>query len=429
MTGPTQAHLIEATSFTGLNRDELDSIVDALQEENQIGTFRDRPKAYRRYVHVRSQELFDRLSELYADLFTSNWSAFKHAYITEPTGREDANSISTKASFMAQCYLTAWFWDTQYCIRESVRKLSGTAYNQHFTEDLNLISPKYDPFLQHLNMVIRPTLIHQSTEDTLYIPLLGQTFNYNEDAYNFLNLQGCGTEIRQVYAITDVMDSRRTEWSTIPLATNVLGRASWLLDFKQGNAYAWFPFESNFTELDLVAPYILGIPCTPRLGPRDEDHYQHWTHNDPPLSTDGNIILNPLAYVRSSERKFFGNAEYRTMEYNSYTQNFEAYMPRVTTSTQAKNKRKKDAAPEQLSTGQGDGSSSSKDAEMSTEESEAPPPPKIPRPRQIHQFRLIDWVYHSRVILGADKAMQRRALWDFIHAGATPSHQDRKSVV
>lgn len=60
-----------------------------------------------------------------------------------------------------------------------------------------------------------------------------------------------------------------------PLITDTLGRPFWLFDWHANNTCcAWFPAEGNFSMEDITLGYILGVACTPRLGPRDVDDWQ-----------------------------------------------------------------------------------------------------------------------------------------------------------
>nr|BBM06289.1 putative coat protein [Carnation cryptic virus 3] len=393
-----------ANPFTGLNRDELDRIVEQLEEDNQIGLFRDKARSYRRYVDLRTSPLSTRLINLYSNLFTTHWNVFKHTMSGEaPAG------FASKAIYLATIYVSAWIWDLHVSIRESVRRISGTAFNQLFQQDAYHQADRYDPFLQHLNTIIRPTPIHQALEDTLYIPVVSRNIDWANANNNVFGLPSHAYDDNILNAILDVMDDRRNQWSTIPISTNVLGRPGWLLDYRLGQAYAWFPMEANYSQVDLIAPHILGTPCTPRLGPRDKDDWQVFRYNAAPPP---GVRLNPHDFRRATERSFYGSAEYRTIEHAVHVFDWQATIPPPDAATSAASqpgKRK-----------QGDSSTSAM-ALMETDKD--PPQPFVPPPPvDLNRYRLIDWCYHARVIDGEDQQTRNRALRNFIfQAGHQPT--------
>ncbi|UVK78301.1 MAG: coat protein 1 [Plant associated deltapartitivirus 1] len=410
-----------ANVYTGLNRDELDNIVDLLQDECQIGTFTDRSKSHRRYVTLRVQQLFATLVSLYTNLFISSWSAFKHVHAPDlPTQAGVVPVVNTdvthRATNMARQYLTAWFWDLHVSIRDAVYNLSATAYTQYFSHEVSYISRRYDPFLQHLNSTMRPTHIQVATEDTLFIPVLVLAEpTWTAERFNPFGIHNGGCDLNTVHSIIEVMENKRNDWSTVPLSTSNLGRPAWLFDYRDGNAFAWFPFEPNYTRLDLVAPFILGIPCTPRLGPRDVDEYQIFTNNLPPETGVTAPRPNPSDYQRITERKFYGNAEYRTIELSTQTVSYEHFIP----AQAAVKKRKTTKDKSVLSIGEG------KDTEVLSDEDVLEY--TTPEPYTLYVYRLIDWVYHARVIVGTDEAARRKALNDFIFKTAYEANPSRRN--
>nr|QXV86351.1 coat protein [Partitiviridae sp.] len=420
MTETTQDALLTQVKFknvadvyTGLNREEIERIVDALKEENQIGARRIRAKCYRRYVHLRTTELYTKLVSLYTDLFTTSWAAFKHAPFPDST-----ESQANKISLLASNYVAAWFWDLQVTIRTAVRAISGTAFNQHFSHEIHHLNTRYDPFLQHLNSIIRPTHIQMALEDTLYIPIITQLPNWeNATTYDIHGLYAEGVNPELVYAMLDIMDNKRNEWSTVPLSKSVLGRPGWLFDYRLGQAYAWFSMDYNYTREDLIAPHILGIPCTPRLAPRDDDDWQpFWknqAYNDPHIDE----------YDRITPRNFRGNAEYRTIEHKPTPLQFDYLIPRSDINV-----------TKRLRTSQGIDLDKNKDKQVAItessqaqeiEESETEEEPKIPDPIELQLLKIVDWCYFARVVEGTDQRTRKRALRNFVFYGA---HQGTSSL-
>ena len=391
-----------ANVYTGLNRDELDRIVESLQDECQIGISRDRARSYRRFAHLNAQELFNRLTTLYESLFASSWSAFKHA-----TLKENKESQSEKITAITKNYITAWFWDLHVTIRSSTQRISGTAFNQYFSHPITHILDRYDPFLQHLNSTIRPTHIMLGLEDTLYIPIISDVQDWNDDKYNLHSLDGAECDLDVVYSIIEIMESKRNDWTTVPLSNSALGRPGWLFDYRYDQAYAWFPMDSNYTREDLIAPHILGIPCTPRLGIRDFDEEQICEGND--IS----VLLEPDLLERATPRKTFGAAEYRTIEHYVRTIQFDSLLPR-TAPTAARPPKRTRVVNQLLITERGETAEAASQADEITEDQ----PPEIPQPFDLHTYRIIDWCYFGRVTIGTDERARMNALRNFIFTGA-----------
>jgi len=398
-----------ANVYTGLNREELDRICEALENENQIGSFRIRTLCYRRYANLRSNELHARLVQIYANLFTTYWAHFKHACPTDalPGGYTD------RIQFVATNYISAWFWDLHVSIRNSVARISGTAFNQYFQNEVTHVAERYDPFLQHLNNVIKPTHIQNSLEDTLYIPLVSTAINLEAENMNIFGMNNFYLDENIVLAILNIMDAPRNDWNTVPLSTNTLGRPGWLFDYRLGKAYSWFPMESNFSRVDLIAPHILGIPCTPRLGPRDVDDWQFFPGGALPPR------VNINNYRRVTERRFYGSAEYRTLETDLHE---------IDTDFMAQ------PAPAGAKRHQPEPSGAARGRPL-TITGTAQPPQAPTETEDTHmetvritayRYRLIDWTCHLQVIPGTDQQTRNKALRNFIFQGArAPARANR----
>nr|QRG29215.1 putative CP [Rhodiola cryptic virus 2] len=91
--------------------------------------------------------------------------------------------------------------------------------------------------------------------------------------------------------------------------TSLVGRPSWLFDWhSDGLVYAWFPSEGNYNLDDVTTAYILGVPCTPNLAPRDYDEWQLLPGNVFP-DNPNTISINRIRPIT-----YHGAIEYRTIE-------------------------------------------------------------------------------------------------------------------
>nr|DAF42461.1 TPA_exp: coat protein [Cinnamomum chago deltapartitivirus 1] len=371
-------------------RPELTRIADSLEDEYQIGFHRDRPRAYRRYVTLRRAELFERLHTLYVRQFNAHWQHFKR--LVESFELEDG--YTQHLHYAAACYLSCWFWDLYISNRESTRKISYTAFSQHYHTQQAFTFERFDPFLVHLNSVIRPTHIQFALEDTIYIPLIAETINWN--SRNPFNIPGFTMNESLVQGLLDLMGHKNSEWKLESLSHDTLGRPMWLLDWRSNRAYAWFPEESNFTKEDLIAAHILGIPCSPRLGARDVDDWQIF----PGGALPRDINLNEL--VRATPRRFFGSAEYRTISTSLWD------IPMMVRDASAPSGSKR-ATLERGATPSG-----SSGASLAAPTDDTVQAPEPPQPVRVYRFQIIDWVYTGRVILEVNPQKQNQALRSFI---------------
>lgn len=374
------------------NRLDLARVADSLEEEYQIGFVRHQPKLHRRYVVLRTQELFNRLHNLFVSQFQAHYRAFKTIMEAFPLEGGYTSAVSQAAA----CYISSWFWDLYVSNRESVLKLSSTAFLQYYNNEQHHSQDRYDPFLQHLNNVIKPTHIPLGLEDTLFIPLLATNINFASGSP--FGVTGFIMNEALVQGILDTMDMKNNTWHTIPLAHDTLGRPMWLLDWRLNQAYAWFPQEGHFSKEDLVAAQILGIPCTPRLAPRDVDDWQFFPGNILPAT------INATQYHRLTPRRFYGAAEYRTIAHRVW------HLPADIISALAPAGSKRPAPETSTSTSGNEDMETTPSVEASAL---ATRPAAQPRQTSYYQYQLIDWCYHGLVVIGVNtqKQMLQKCSW------------------
>ncbi|QED42873.1 ORF1 [Dactylorhiza cryptic virus 1] len=381
--------MTQARQPAGLTR-----IADSLEDEYDIGFHRDKARKHRRYATLRSDQIFERLVTLYYRQFLAHWQIFRR--LVESFALP-AN-VENHATHAAIVYISAWFWDLYVSNRKCVEKISSTAFTQHYSVPQTYTDERYDPFLQHLNSVIRPTHIQNATEDAIYIPLLATAVNFEDEENPFrINRFLMNDELKA--GLISIMELKNNPWVLYPLTGDTLGRPMWLFDWRLNRAYAWFPSEGNFSREDLVAAHILGIPCTPRLGPRDVDDWQFFPGNVRPLQ------LNPADYQRIQPRRFYGSAEYDTIAVDSIT------VPEATAPPPPRNnprQKRKTAADTQTSKAPATTGVEPSDADSSESHQ------VVEATRRIHRFQLTTWCYHARVVLDQKKQMINSAFRNFL---------------
>ncbi|KAF5764356.1 hypothetical protein HanRHA438_Chr15g0703481 [Helianthus annuus] len=304
-----------------------------------------------RYINLRKQEIFDNLVNLYACVFAAQWQHYTHCieFYSPPTG-------VPLHVYAARCYISMWFIDLYVSNRHVVRKLSSIAANEHFQGSLFPVYNKYDGYLALLNASIRPTYLMHSLDDAPYIPIIVDSVNVDDSNPFGIN---DFTPKEVCYSFATMMNGRSLGHST-PLSKDAMGRPWWLFDWHfDKRAYAWFPSEGNFDLEDVALAYILGTACTPNIGPRDVDDWQYFADGIVPKT------LYPEKYDRVTERRFYGSDEVRTMETDA-----EFSLARALAIAEGKNDQSGDEAREDY----------------------------LLTPR----FKLIDWVYHDRVIWHVD---------------------------
>nr|QRG29194.1 putative CP [Dactylorhiza cryptic virus 3] len=365
-----------------------------LFENSRIGPLRSHYDKYRRYIHLRSDQMFTALVSLYANVFHSQWFDFRRFH--ESFGVPQHQLGWTHA---ARVYISMWFIDLYVSNREAVKKISSIAFNERFGTEITFVSNEYDVYLALLNASIRPTHISLALEDSLYIPVISDVIDFtNPDPFDIPNFV---KDEEYFYGLLDIMKARR-HWNFQPLSHNVLGRPCWLFDWhQQATVCSWFPMEGHFNNEDVTLAYILGEACTPNLGPRDVDDWQFF---------DGQIPadLNPAHFDRITDRRFYGSYEVRTLEVDS-----EFTLPTTAqeahASAQKKRKSGKEIEPHRTvrvqprrttrsDEPQGPPANNDATATSSTDVVEAP------------RYRLEDWCYHYRVILFMDPHTRTGAL-------------------
>jgi len=383
----------------GTSRPELTRIADSLEDEYQIGHVRDHPRLYRRYVILRSTQIFERLTILYRRQFNANWQLFRRtveAFELPPNTQDPL-------LYAARCYVSGWFWDLYVSNRKCVEKLSHTALAQHYNTQIFHSCDRYDPLLQHLNSIIRPTHIQNALEDSLYLPLIDQTinFNVNDNPFNITNFMMNETLVQ---GLQDVMDQKNNAWTLFNLSDNTMGRPMWLLDWRNNQGYAWFPSEGNYSREDLVAAQILGIPCSPRLGPRDFDDWQIFPGGTLPATID----LTTLQ--RITPRHFYGAAEYRTISTGQWTIPIQTGTTtrEITEDTRGKRPRSEGQASEEV-----ESHMSLTPPGFDTQRAQSRTI-QVPSYTTVYRYQIIDWTYHARVVLGINEQKQNQALRSFL---------------
>ncbi|KAK8628326.1 hypothetical protein V6N13_064035 [Hibiscus sabdariffa] len=381
------------------NQTDLSQIADSLEEDCQIGFLRHSPRCHMRYVTLRSNELFTRLCNLYMDQFRASYPSFKSTIkaIDVPV---EAPKGTTQLQYAVACYISSFFWDLYVSIRKSVFKLSHTALLQHYNSEQYHVSERYDPFLHHLLSVIKPTHLFGTIEDVLYIPLLSNDIDFTNTCNPF-SINNFMLDEALVQGLLDCMDDEDSKWRTVKLSHETLGRPFWLLDWRLDQAFAWFPQERNFAKEDLIAAQILGIPCTPRLGPRDVDDWQFF----PGYFLPTDIILTD--YRRATTRRFYGAAEYRTISHRQWC-------PEQTIIEVCEPVSSKRRQPEPTSTSSGESGNWKLTLAVTTDTQQQQQPPSPPPLVSFCQYQLIDWCYHGVVVFDLGVHAQARALTSFI---------------
>nr|WIL96150.1 coat protein [Carrot cryptic virus 2] len=371
-------------------RNILSRAADKLISSYLIGEYRSNPSLHRRYATINSQNLFNRLVAIYTKQFTIHHRVFKPVLdaFEFPTG-------SNKYKHAAAAYVSAWFFDTYVSIQESVRKLSGSAFLQHFSANLSFIHEKYDPLLQHLNAVIRPTKL-LAIEDALYIPMFAASYNFNVD--NPFALSGWNLNDEQSGSLLEVMSNRNNEWIITPLNHDVFGRPMWLLDWHQGSAYAWFTAEGHYSPSDLVAAYIIGEACTPNMGPSDRDEWQTWPNNSKPAT----ISIGSLKRVET--RTIAYGATARTVQTRKIK--FPDYYYAGGPSGQLRRKKKKQAATSSKALTQATSEVESQSSPAGDQSQET----EVTESIELEQYRIIDWCYETKVIFEVRAQDQNAAI-------------------
>jgi hypothetical protein len=133
---------------------------------------------------------------------------------------------------------------------------------------------------------MKPTHVKGHLEDTLYIPLITETYRWNDRNKNVFGLTNFTYNSQLFKALISFMKEPSSGWHTATPSNDPLGRPFWLFDWHDGKAYAWFPDEDNYNYDDSNLAFIVGVPCTPLLSTRDEDIPQQFPQNTMPNYLD-----------------------------------------------------------------------------------------------------------------------------------------------
>ncbi|UTQ50856.1 MAG: coat protein [Plant associated deltapartitivirus 6] len=377
------------TSF----KPDLSRIADYLADDYEIGFVRDRPPKHRRYATLRTQAIFNVLTEIYGRLFKQNWEFLRRSI----DGFTTAEGIRDRQwEHAARAYISCWFYDLYVSVRDATEKVSGSAFTQYYHTPAAHILHEYDAFLTHLNAIIRPTHIKMALEDVIYIPRVSTTMDIASENPFGLDATTWKLDSDFAYSIIDRMKATNSKWRVEPLVSDTLGRPGWLFDWHQdGNtnkAFAWFPAEGNYSLEDMVAPHIIGEAITPCIGPRDVDDWQYF----PNLIKPANVAWERARRV--IERRFRGSAEFRTYE------EAKIDLARFTTAghalTSAKRSRPSTKTSSSKSSGDGTGEEPSETVtdiqlpkELSAEQMKT-----LIETFEVDRFRIIDWTYLCCII-------------------------------
>ncbi|UTQ50851.1 MAG: coat protein [Plant associated deltapartitivirus 3] len=266
-----------------------------------------RQQKYRRYVDLRLQEIFDQLQGHYGSYFQS----ISHHFKTLMSAQTLPNNFAGRPMYyLSAVYLSHWINDLYVSNRRACFKLSDAAYNDYYYMDLIYSSDEYDNFLTAANASIRPTNIKNTHEDTLYIPRFGPTFDENHENNNYFRLTNFHYDIDLFLGLLDIIRERRL-FKLEKLEETTLGRPFWLLDWHSERCYAWFPAELNYAEEDIVLAYIIGVACTPKLGPRDHDEWQYFLLDMQPANLQNLRRIRAPTYRGAIEANVIESGPYR----------------------------------------------------------------------------------------------------------------------
>ncbi|QED42882.1 ORF1 [Panax cryptic virus 1] len=362
---------------------------DFLLDNIRIANFRSHYDKYRRYVTLQTTSMFGQLVTLYSSMFNSQWQHFRRLMDCFPPPQ--GVNPHTHA---ARIYVSTWFHDLYCTIREATRAISALAFNERYSQEEIAYSNEYDSYLSLLSASIKPTHIKLTSEDTLYIPLLADNINWN-NLENPFGITSYIINLEAFYGITQIMKERK-HWNMQQVPTTTMGRPCWLFDWHDNNnVCAWFPRQDNYNDNDVTLAYIIGVACTPKLGPRDTDEWQF------ALNAQFPNAQNLTDADRIRPRIFHGSYEVKTIESEAaYTLPHEicdAIDNQIGAATQRRKVRRPRSTGTSLLTAGASGSSTPAATETptpTTEETEVEIVlPNFPR------YRIIDWCYYSRVIL------------------------------
>lgn len=353
------------------SRSGLRKATDFLLENTRTGKLITNYIKHRRYALLKVQDVFNSLVELYRTLIMTQWHHLRRyleAYELQGT--------TDRATYAARVYISHWFHDLYASNHHALRSLTGYAFIEHYSHEEPFHSYEYDDFLVLLNASIRPTNIKGTSEDTMFIPLLSsKKIDWDKSSTNPFGITNFNFNHPLMVGMLGIIKERKL-WKISPLVTDTTGRPCWLFDWHDEDVCcAWFPFEGNFSMDDVTIAYIIGVACTPNLGPRDIDDWQTFPGNTLPSAID------QKQYKRVVEPRFHGAYQHRTIA----TQTISLDLPKEAPASLGK-KRKKTERPLRI------GASESTPATSSHE------PEEMDYSVDINQLQIIDWIYYCRVI-------------------------------
>lgn len=346
-------------------------VTDKLQDGARICFDRQRFVGYRRYVPLNKQDMFNSLVELYTIMFQTQWQKFKRLVDSNLQGEQLPRAA-------AERYISCWFHDLYVSNRDSAVRLSPIAFQEYFQHEEVYYLTEYDSFLVLLNAQIRPTQIHGTPEATLWIPLISSTINWSSS--NPFGINHYNADYNLTRGLVDIMkESRR--WTIQDLVTSVTGRPSWLFDWHDDQAYAWFHREGNYNNDDVAIAYIIGVACTPKLAMRDVDEWQSWENNQIPAAYNVNNLN------RIIPRRWHGSIDIRTIELREMDYYLLDEVPRtprpLTRAQKAASRQRALAIRDEPATQGGDAEASTgRQATLTT----------------VNEFQITDWTYHLGVL-------------------------------
>lgn len=375
--------------------ENLIKLSEYLFENSQIGSTR--PFRHR-CVNLRTQEMFDNLVDLYAQMFMAQW----HHYTRFMESFPPPPGVSPQI-YAARCYISMWFIDLYVSIRDAVWKLSADAFHEQYQGELFRFSHEYDKYLTLLNASIRPTCIKNALDNAQFIPIIVDNINvHNPNPFGINNF----TPVKALFrGLTQIMKAKSRLQFT-PLSNDAIGRPCWLFDWHTGNRVcSWFPPEGNYNHEDFTLAYILGTPCTPNLGVRDVDDWQFFAEGIVPRNP------NPVKYNRVVARRFYGSFEVRTMEIETdfSLSPISAQVNHNIADTVAE----RDTRPTKKSRKNGQSSESTMaittSSEIANEELQE-------GDQLMPRFKLVDWLYHHLVVLEMDDHKRTSVLRSLAYA-------------
>lgn len=258
----------------------VSSVETFLKNSSVICDIVQRPTCFIILVPLNKQLMFDRLVELYNNMFTIMTRAFGRI-------RDAANAQATPQQ-LARAQASAIMHDL-YCVnRTVVLTHCREAFAEHYSIELAMYNVYYDKFATMVLTEIRATRVVSILQDTLYVPIFRDINVKNSE--NPLNLEGYLNDPVLSRAIRHTFQDRKILSLYEVHNTNQLGTKCWLPDWypkepEQSRTYknagrniqftvynranVHFIQTGNFGHQEFVLSVIFGIPITDTLAPYD----------------------------------------------------------------------------------------------------------------------------------------------------------------